>query len=145
MNVPQFGAAPIRAIHDADKVLFEPRMPYITGEPLEMLVRRRLGEMGALIRFSSSSTPGARRSFMTSLGSVPKTLSVRADHDLSSHIAWSPPVNRYDLTDLDWSVIEPLLPNKSRGVPRVHDRRVLNGTMLRSGGAPWRGASPVWR
>ncbi len=34
---------------------------------------------------------------------------------------------RYDLSDFDWSVIEPLLPNKPRGVPRVDDRRVLNG------------------
>ena len=48
-------------------------------------------------------------------------------------------MNRYDLTDFEWSVIEPLLPNKPRGVPRVDDRRVLNGIMwvLRSG-APWR-------
>jgi transposase len=46
---------------------------------------------------------------------------------------------RYDLTDFEWSVIEPLLPNKPRGVPRVEDRRVLNGIfwVLRSG-APWR-------
>ena len=44
-------------------------------------------------------------------------------------------MKRYDLTDFEWSVIEPLLPNKSRGVPRVDDRRVLNGIMwvLRSG------------
>jgi transposase len=32
---------------------------------------------------------------------------------------------RFDLTDFEWSVIKPLLPNKSRGVPRVDDRRVL--------------------
>ena len=46
---------------------------------------------------------------------------------------------RYDLTDFEWSVIEPLLPNKPRGVPRVNDRRVLNGIfwVLRSA-APWR-------
>ena len=46
---------------------------------------------------------------------------------------------RYDLTDFEWSVIEPLLPNKPRGVPRVDDRRVLSGIfwILRSG-APWR-------
>ena len=46
---------------------------------------------------------------------------------------------RYDLTDFEWSVIQPLLPNKPRGVPRVDDRRVLNGIfwVLRSG-APWR-------
>jgi transposase len=29
---------------------------------------------------------------------------------------------RFDLTDFEWSVLEPLLPNKSRGVPRVDDR-----------------------
>jgi len=42
---------------------------------------------------------------------------------------------RYDLTYFEWSVIEPLLPNKPRRVPRVHDRRVLNGIfwVLRSG------------
>jgi transposase len=43
-----------------------------------------------------------------------------------------------DLTDFEWSVIEPLLPNKPRGVPRVNDRRVPGGIFwaLRSG-APW--------
>ena len=48
-------------------------------------------------------------------------------------------MSRYDLTDFEWRVIEPLLPNKSRGVPRVDDRRTLNGIfwVLRSG-APWR-------
>jgi transposase len=48
-------------------------------------------------------------------------------------------MSRYDLTDFEWRVIEPLLPNKPRGVPRVDDRRVLNGILwvLRSG-APWR-------
>ena len=42
---------------------------------------------------------------------------------------------RYDLTDFEWSVIQPLLPNKPRGVPRANDRRVLNGIfwVLRSG------------
>jgi transposase len=48
-------------------------------------------------------------------------------------------MGRYDLTDFEWSVIKPLLPNKPRGVPRVDDRRGLNGIfwVLRSG-APWR-------
>jgi transposase len=36
-------------------------------------------------------------------------------------------MSRYDLTDFEWRVIEPLLPNEPRGVPRVDDRRVLNG------------------
>ena len=46
---------------------------------------------------------------------------------------------RYDLSDFEWSVIQPVLPNKPRGVKRVDDRRVLNGIfwVLRSG-APWR-------
>jgi transposase len=46
---------------------------------------------------------------------------------------------RYELSDYDWSVIRPMLPNKPRGIPRVDDRRILNGIfwVLRSG-APWR-------
>jgi hypothetical protein len=34
---------------------------------------------------------------------------------------------RYELTDREWAAIRPMLPNKPRGVPRVNDRRVLNG------------------
>jgi transposase len=34
---------------------------------------------------------------------------------------------RYELSDYEWSVIRPMLPNKPRGVPRVGDRRILNG------------------
>jgi transposase len=46
---------------------------------------------------------------------------------------------RYELADYEWLAIKPMLPNKPRGVPRVNDRRVLNGIfwVLRSG-APWR-------
>jgi transposase len=46
-----------------------------------------------------------------------------------------PPVRRYEITDFEWSIIEPLLPNKPRGVARVDDRKVLNGIYwrLRSG------------
>ena len=46
---------------------------------------------------------------------------------------------RYELSDFEWAAIDPFLPNKSRGVPLVDDRRVLNGIfwVLRSG-APWR-------
>src|SRR6266478_400617 len=46
---------------------------------------------------------------------------------------------RYELTDPEWAAIKPFLPNKPRGVPRVNDRRVLNGIfwVLRSE-APWR-------
>ena len=45
---------------------------------------------------------------------------------------------RHDLSDFEWSIIEPLLPNKSRGVPWVDDRRVLNGIFWRfRTGSPW--------
>jgi len=46
---------------------------------------------------------------------------------------------RYALTETEWNIIRPILPNKPRGVPRVDDRLVLNGIfwVLRSG-APWR-------
>jgi len=45
---------------------------------------------------------------------------------------------RYELTDREWAIIEPLLPNKPRGVARVDDRRVLNGIMWRfRSGATW--------
>jgi hypothetical protein len=37
---------------------------------------------------------------------------------------------RYELTDHEWAAIKPMLPNKPRGVPRVNDRRVLNGIFL---------------
>jgi len=45
---------------------------------------------------------------------------------------------RFDLSDFEWSVIQPLLSNKPRGVPRVNDRRVLNGIFWRlRTGAQW--------
>lgn len=47
-------------------------------------------------------------------------------------------MSRHDLTDFEWSVMEPLLPRKSRGVARVDDRRVLNGIFWRfRTGLPW--------
>lgn len=46
---------------------------------------------------------------------------------------------RYALSETEWTIIQPILPSKPRGIPRVDDRRVLNGIfwVLRSG-APWR-------
>ncbi len=38
---------------------------------------------------------------------------------------------RFDLTDFEWSVIQPLLPTKVRGVKRADDRWVLNGIFWR--------------
>jgi transposase len=53
---------------------------------------------------------------------------------------------RYALNETEWRIIQPILPSKPRGVPRVDDRRVLNGIfwVLRSG-APWHDlAGSVW-
>jgi transposase len=33
----------------------------------------------------------------------------------------------YELSEHEWHKIKPMLPNKPRGVPRVDDRRILNG------------------
>jgi transposase len=54
-------------------------------------------------------------------------------------------IMRYALSDCEWSVIKPMLPNKPRGIPRVDDRRVLNGIFwaLRSG-APWRALPDIY-
>lgn len=48
-------------------------------------------------------------------------------------------MGRYDLSEAEWRLIEPLLPDKPRGVARVDDRRVINGIfyILRTG-SPWR-------
>ena len=48
-------------------------------------------------------------------------------------------MRRYDLSDTEWQLIAPLLPNKPRGVARVDDRLVINGIfyILRTG-SPWR-------
>ena len=48
-------------------------------------------------------------------------------------------MGRFDLTDFEWATIAPLLPQKSRGVKRVDDRRIISAILwvLRSG-APWR-------
>ena len=32
---------------------------------------------------------------------------------------------RYEITDFEWSVIQPLLPTKVRGVPCADDRKVV--------------------
>jgi transposase len=48
-------------------------------------------------------------------------------------------MRRHELTDFEWAVIEPLLPRNSRGVPRVDDRRVINGILWRfRTGSSWR-------
>ena len=44
---------------------------------------------------------------------------------------------RYELTDFEWSIIEPLLPNKPREVPRADDRRALNEIYWRLRTGTW--------
>lgn len=48
-------------------------------------------------------------------------------------------MGRYDLSEAEWRLIAPLLPDRPRGVARVDDRRVINGIfyVLRTG-SPWR-------
>ena len=48
-------------------------------------------------------------------------------------------MGRFDLSDEEWVVIEPLLPRDGRGPKRKDYRKVLNGIfyILRTG-APWR-------
>lgn len=47
---------------------------------------------------------------------------------------------RFDLTDFEWTVIQPLVPNKPRGVLSVDDRRVINGILWRlRTGSRWAG------
>jgi transposase len=60
-------------------------------------------------------------------------------HEKLRASSWERAVMRYELSDNEWRIIRDMLPNKPRGVPRVDDRRVLNGIfwVLRSG-APWR-------
>lgn len=38
---------------------------------------------------------------------------------------------RFDLADFEWLVIQPSLPTKVRGVPRMDDRRVLHAVIRR--------------
>lgn len=38
---------------------------------------------------------------------------------------------KFELTDDEWLVIEPLLPNKPRRVQRIDDRRDINGILWR--------------
>ena len=45
---------------------------------------------------------------------------------------------RYELSDFEWSIVEPLLPSKSRGVARSDDREEPNGIYWRlRTGSPW--------
>ncbi len=48
-------------------------------------------------------------------------------------------MRRNELSDEEWAIIAPLLPNNSRGIERVDDRRVINGILWRfRTGSSWR-------
>ncbi|AYD04815.1 transposase (plasmid) [Neorhizobium sp. NCHU2750] len=48
-------------------------------------------------------------------------------------------MHRHELSDEEWDIIAPLLPNNTRGVERVDDRRVINGMLWRfRTGSSWR-------
>lgn len=49
---------------------------------------------------------------------------------------------RYELTDREWSILSPLLPDKPRGVSRVDDRCVLDGHPLALSGRFVLGRNP---
>lgn len=50
-------------------------------------------------------------------------------------------MSRFDMSELEWSFIEPVLTNKVRGVARVDDRRVINGIIfVIKNGLRWRDA-----
>jgi transposase len=48
-------------------------------------------------------------------------------------------MRRDELSDEEWAIISPVLPNNSRGVECVDDRRVINGILWRfRTGSSWR-------
>lgn len=54
-------------------------------------------------------------------------------------------MRRHELSDEEWAIIQPLLPNKPRGVPRVDDRRVISGIVhVIRNGLMWRDAPAVY-
>jgi transposase len=56
---------------------------------------------------------------------------------MSDHHFW--------LSEAQFGRLEPLLPNKPRGVPRVDDRRVISGIIhVIRGGLMWRDAPAVY-
>jgi transposase len=77
-----------------------------------------------------------RESYLSLARSYELLLDALESRELSTRAA---SMQRHELTDFEWEVIAPLLPKKSRGVPRVDDRRVLNGIFwVLSTGTVWR-------
>ena len=68
-----------------------------------------------------AATEASRMAEMASITARP--------HPWFAKCSFSIGMSPYDLTGFEWRVIEPLLPNTPRGVPRVDDRRVRNGIL----------------
>jgi hypothetical protein len=88
------------------------------------------------------SAPSSPQRLAKALGNVLTkvfTVSVSSDSLYSKRPGWSRQMSRSDMSDLEWAFIKCVLPNKSRGVKRVDDRRLINGIFyaLRVG-CPWR-------
>jgi hypothetical protein len=66
--------------------------------------------------------------------------------DVIQVLKLEPRIMRYELSEYEWSGIKPMRPNKPRGVPRLDDRRVLNGIFVGPvfGSAVARSARKLW-
>jgi hypothetical protein len=129
--------AVMRARDSARHVACRPISVRKSFRPMSALGHSRLRRTGGRfghVRCAPKS--GSKISAVASAATGLRGLMVPPARDSSSQ---KPRIMRYELTDYEWAAIKPMLPNKPRGVPRVNDRRVLNGIfwVLRSG-APWR-------
>jgi transposase len=65
--------------------------------------------------------------------------------DVIQALKLEPRIMHGELSEYEWSGIKPMRPDKPRGVPRLNDRRLLNGILWvqrlgaveRSAGEPW--------
>ena len=80
-----------------------------------------------MLAYRPQATAPALDSTLQNMDMVGEAIEQRAGQTLAAEDGMA----RFDLTDFEWSVILPLLPNKPRGVARVDDRRVLNGIFWR--------------
>lgn len=116
-------------------------------------IRSAFGQSAPADVFKTGGRPGGAQGCLRFPG--PKRFVCRIHHDRqgsepmegshSEHGACFSPLKgeeitcRRDLTDAEWRIVQPLLPNTSQGVPRGDDRRVRNGILRRfRTGSPWR-------
>jgi transposase len=119
----------------------------LSGDRQQLALAAVLAAMGLTalwglhrLAVSIKGVPNTRRMESTAQASVESPLSEIVEETAAPLETPDPVVEatRFDVTDLEWSVIEPLLPVNSRGGARADDRRVLNGVLWRlRAGAPW--------